>query len=237
MSSPPPISASHASLPANASLAGAAGLDMHRVCAREEWARVRALRYTALRARGEIPENPLEAWRDDHDTALNAATFLLASNGRPMGSTRSSVRCADRRWPLPSFAVFAREIEAALGADATLVEGSLTVVDPSCVSDPKVLLFHLFKAHMLSCAAHGADWLLVAVRECQMGFYRRMFNMEILTGAEPMPGLASPRVVMGLKYRDQAALLAKRLPVLAASEAEVREFSASGTITFGARRA
>jgi hypothetical protein len=207
------------------------GFEMRRVATREDWSEVKTLRFEALRERGEIAESGEPSYGDDHDAAFNTTTFLLSRNGRPIGSTRSSVSSAMRRWPLPASDAYANEI-AGLGADATLVEASLMVVDPALSTDPKSALFHLFKAHMLQCASENADWLIVAVRDSQIGFYRRMFNMEILSGAERYPGLASPRVLMGLEYRAQASLLFKRMPMLAVSAADERAFVASGAITF-----
>jgi hypothetical protein len=207
------------------------GFEMRRVTTREDWSDVRSLRFDALRDRAEIGANGEGGYGDDHDTALNTTTFLLLRNARPIASTRSSVSSSSRRWALPASSAYAAEI-AALGADATLVEASLMVVDPASQMEPKTALFHLFKAHMLQCAAENADWLIVAVRDSQMGFYRRMFNMEILSGAESYAGLAAPRVLMGLEYRAQAALLFKRMPMLAVTEADERDFSASGVITF-----
>jgi hypothetical protein len=207
------------------------GFEMRRVATREDWSDVKSLRFDALRERGEIVESEHGAYADDHDAAFNATTFLLSRNGRPVGSTRSSVSSARRRWPLPASDAYASEI-AALGADATMVEASLMVVDPAASTDPKNALFHLFKAHMLQCASENADWLIVAVRDSQIGFYRRMFNMEILSGAESYRGLAFPRVLMGLEYRAQAPLLFKRMPMLAVSDADERDFVASGVITF-----
>jgi hypothetical protein len=212
-------------IPANARLARASDFELGRVRSQDEWACVRGLRYEALRARGEIPEHSERIFEDAFDAALNTSTFQLSRNGSVIGTTRSSVSSALRRWPLPSSDVFGREIEAALGNEVTLVEASLTLADPAI--DPKVALFHLFKAHMLQCAAQNADWLLVAVRDLQMGFYRRMFNMEILTGSGYVPGFATPRIVMGLEYRAQAPLLFKRLPALAISEAEARAFASA----------
>ncbi len=106
------------------------------------------------------------------------------------------------------------------------------VVDPASRMEPKTALFHLFKAHMLQCAAENADWLVIAVRDSQIGFYRRMFNMDILSGAEEYAGLAAPRVLMGLEYRAQAPLLFKRMPMLAVTDADESDFAASGIITF-----
>lgn len=207
------------------------GFEMRRVATREDWSDVRSLRFDALRERAEIDGNEEGGYGDSHDAALNSTTFLLLRNARPVASTRSSVSSAKRRWALPASDAYAAQI-AALGADATLVEASLMVVDPSSQIEPKTALFHLFKAHMLQCASEGADWLIVAVRDSQIGFYRRMFNMEILSGAESYAGLASPRVLMGLEYRAQAALLFKRMPMLAVTDADERDFAASGVITF-----
>jgi hypothetical protein len=207
------------------------GFEMRRVATREDWSEARSLRFDALRERGEIADNEEAGFGDGFDAALNTTTFLLARNGRVLGTTRSSVSSQRRRWPLPASDAYSSEI-AALGLDATLVEASLMAVDPASPMDPKTALFHLFKAHMLQCASENADWLIVAVRDSQIGFYRRMFNMEILSGAEKYSGLASPRVLMGLDYPQQAAFLFKRMPMLAVSDADERDFAASGVITF-----
>ena len=206
------------------------GFEMRRVATREDWSEVRSLRFDALRERAEIGDNE-GGYGDDHDSALNSTTFLLSRNARPIATTRSSVSSANRRWALPAGDAYATEV-AALGADATIVEASLMAVDPASQVEPKTVFFHLFKAHMLQCASENADWLVIAVRDSQIGFYRRMFNMEILSGAEKYAGLATPRVLMGLEYRAQAALLFKRMPMLAVTDADERDFAASGVITF-----
>ena len=212
------------------------GLEMRRVSASRDWHEVRAIRYQALAARNDIEASDDGAFGDEHDGALNAVTMLLARNGRPVASTRSSASSASRRWRLPADEVFRHEIEAAIGFEATIVEASLTAVDPASGIDPKAALFHLLKAHMLRCASENADWLITAVRVPQIGFYRRMFNMEILSGEESWPGLRAPRVLMGLDYREQAPLLFKRIPVLAVNDEDERDFLESGVITFRDRR-
>jgi N-acyl amino acid synthase FeeM len=209
---------------------------MWRVSEHEEWNRVRRIRYDALRACGEIAQAPEPAYRDRHDATLNSMTFGLLYNGRMIGTTRSSVSSAACRWPLPAHDSFARAIDAGLGADATIVESSLMLVDPCATADPRTALFHLFRAHMLHCASEGADWLICAVRDSQAGFYRRMFNMEVLSGAQNSPVLDSPRVLMGLAYRDQAALLARRMPLLATTGPEEHDFASGGLIEFRADR-
>jgi hypothetical protein len=209
------------------------GFELRRVSSRDDWRRVKGLRYEALRSRDEIRDDPQCAYGDEHDLAPNAMTFLLTRNGRPVASTRSSVSSARRQWRLPAMEAFGREIEAGIGLDCKIVEASLVTVDPVATADPKTLLFHLLKAHMLHCAAEDADWLLVAVRDSQIGFHRRMFNMEILSGAETYPGMASSRVLMGLEYRRHAPLLMKRIPVLAIGDEDEREFAANGNVCFG----
>jgi len=205
--------------------------EMRRVADRAAWQEVRELRDRALRQRREIAEG--EALADDgHDTAPNSLTFLLKRNGRVAGSTRASVSSGARRRPLPSLETFGREIEAAIGWNATIVEASLTVVDPQLPGDPREALFHLFKAHLLVCALENAQWLVTAVPESQIGFHRRMFNMEILSGSERYPHIALPRVLMGLAYHEQAGVLFKRIPLMEVIEDDAREFAASGAICF-----
>ncbi len=212
------------------------GLEMRRVSTSGDWQDVRLIRYQALRARGEIGESDECGFGDEHDAALNSITLLLLRGGQAVASTRSSVSSTSRRWRLPATEIFRHEIERSIGFEATIVEASLTAVDPACGIDPKAALFHLLKAHMLRCASENADWLVTAVREPQIGFYRRMFNMEILSGAERWPGMAAPRVLMGLDYRGEAPLLFKRIPVLAVTDDDERDFAESGVITFRDRR-
>lgn len=205
---------------------------MHRVASREDWARVRALRYEALAGRGEIARAEERGHADAHDIGLNSSTFLLTRNGRAVGSTRSSVSAPNRRWTLPAMEVFNREIQSAIGLESKVVEASLMVVDPGTSVDRRIVLFHLLKAHMLHCGAECADWFVTTVRDTEIGFYRRMLDMEILSGAESCPGMAAPRVLMGLRYRERASALFRRLPVLAVTLADEAEFAASGAVRF-----
>jgi hypothetical protein len=216
-----------------ATLPPVSAFQMHRAVTGEDWRRIALLRYKALRGRGDIAESATEAFGDWHDRAFNCQAFLLTHNGRPAGTTRSSVSSASRRWPLPAMECFSKEIAEAVGGDLTILEASLTAVDAAVV-EPRAALFHLFKAHMLRCAAEGADWLIVAVPDTQIGFYRRMFNMRILSGPEQCPGLELPRVLMGLEFREHAALLAKRMPALATTPEEEQEFTAAGKVAFAA---
>src|SRR2546423_428244 len=85
------------------------GFAMHRVATREDWSRVRALRYEALARRGDVAQDPGRAYADPHDLAGNTSTFLLTRNGRAIASTRTSVSAPDRRCALPAMDAFARE--------------------------------------------------------------------------------------------------------------------------------
>jgi hypothetical protein len=206
------------------------GSSMHRVVNREDWARVRALRNDA------VPEHAAMAssrgsHADAHDFASNACTFLLLSHGRAIGSTRTSVSAAARRASLPAAATFHREMQC-FGSQETLVEASLTVVDPAARLERRAILVHLLKASIVACAAERADWLICAVCEHEIGFHRRMLDMEILSGAERASAIDEAHVLMGLRYREQSALLFSRFPVLAVSDRDHQEYAATGRITF-----
>jgi N-acyl amino acid synthase FeeM len=209
--------------PASGSLAQAYRL--RRAESARDWEEVESLRHAGLASRGEILPSAPSSMRDEIDSAPNTITFVLAAEGQALGTTRSSVTSALRRAPLPAQRVFSREIVAAFGADATVVEASLTFVDVLLAHDPRDALFRLFKAHMLHCAAVEADALVVTARLPQLGFYRRSLNMEILSGAEAWPGMATPRVLMGVALRQHAPALLRRLPVFGATPEEERAFA------------
>jgi len=203
---------------------------MRRVASREDWSAVRALRYAALAHHQDVPGDSVRAFGDAHDIRAGTTTFLLLLGGVPHASTRTSVAAAGEPATLPAMQAFPREIEALAGG-GRVVEASLTAVAPqSC--DVPAAMFHLFRAHMLACAATGAQWLVAAVRDTQIGFYRRVFDMEILSGAEHLPGLAVPRVLMGLRPREQGERLARRIPLLAVASADAHRFEDEAIVTF-----
>jgi hypothetical protein len=209
-----------------------AGFAMHRVAGRDDWARVRALRYESLSSRGDIVPRPERIHSDSHDLAPNSSTFLLLRHGRVMGSTRATFSASQQRYNLPAYTTFARELASAIGADASAVEASLTVTDPHATGDRRSVVLHLLKAQMLVCAVERAEWLVAAVRDDEIGFYRRMLNMEILSGVESSPGMATPQVLMGLQYREHAALLFGRIPVLAVTASDEKEYASTGRVQF-----
>lgn len=208
------------------------GFVMHRVSSRDDWSRVRSLRYQGLLGDGDIDANPECTYSDAHDSATDAATFLLARNAHAAATVRASIAAPVRCGTLPAMDFFGQEIRSSIGLDRTMVEASLVAVDSASHLDQRITLLHLLKAPMLLCELTRADWMLVAVREAEIGFYRRMLNMEILSGAENFWGMAAPRVLMGLQYREHAALLFERIPPLAVTDADVREYAANGLVRF-----
>jgi hypothetical protein len=200
-------------------------LEIRRVRRPEDWRAVLALRFEGLAARAEIAPDAGGAFADEFDGDPATTTYLLASGARALGTTRTTVRRRGTGTKLPSQRVFARELAAAFGEHAAIAEASLTFVDPSLAAQGKDAVTRLFKVHLLHCAADHADALVVAVREVQMGFYRRLFGMEILSGAEPYPGMRMPRVLMGIALRERAAALLRRIPALAATAEEEAQFA------------
>lgn len=194
-----------------------------------DWRAVRKLRFDKLEADGEIAARPARAFGDAFDESTNTRTYMLAAHERVLGTTRASFTAPRLPAAVPSQRVFGRELQAAFGTDAVLVEASLTFLAPGGPVDPQEALLRLFRVHAWRCAAENADALIVAVRDTQIGFYRRRFDMEILSGAERWPGMSTPRVLMGLPWRDHAARLLRRIPALAASAEEKAEFQFMGS--------
>jgi hypothetical protein len=205
---------------------------MNRAASRDDWSRVCSLRYVNLLDQGDIEANAQCSWSEPQDRAAGAATFLLTRGGRACATVRTSIASPERRGVLPAMDAFGREIRLSAGPDCTIVEAGLVAIDFTANLDWRITLFHLLKAPMLLCEQMDAAWMVMAVRETEIGFYRRMLNMEILSGAESLWGMAAPRVLMGLQYREHATLLFERIPPLAVTGADVREYAASGCVRF-----
>lgn len=193
-----------------------AAFSLRRAATPGDWARVADVRVRT----GQPGDEPA-----DHGGA--AVTFLLERREAPIATTRTTHAASGEHAALPAHAAFARELAAAFGPHANLVEAS-RVAD---LSGSRNTLFHLFKAHMLRCLLVDADGLVMAVREPEIGFHTRMLNMEILSGPEPYPG-EERRVLMGLDVRRHAAALSKRLPVLAIAGGDPEAFVATGRVPF-----
>jgi hypothetical protein len=206
---------------------------MRRAAAREDWSAVRALRFAALAHHDDIPGSMVHAYGDAHDVRAGTTTFLLLRDGEPLASTRASVAAAGEPATLPAMQAFPRELEQLARSDR-IVEASLTVVNPAAC-DARDAIFHLYRAHMLACTASAAAWLVTAVRDTQIGFYRRVFDMEILSGAESLPGLAVPRVLMGLRPREAGERLARRIPLLGVSARDAQRYEDEALVTFEPR--
>ncbi len=217
---------------------GSRCLALRRCRDEAQWRHARALRFSALAAAGEIGGARDPAFGDAHDAAPNCATYLLERSGRPVGTTRTSVSAAGAGTgaAVPAAAAFGPALDALAAEGGGLVEASLTLADPASPLDPGVVLFHLFRAPLVTCAAAGARWLLTAARERDIGFFVRVFAMEILTSAEAVPGLGAPRVLMGLRFAEQAPALFARFPSLAPSPAQVLAFLASGEVAVAGPR-
>jgi hypothetical protein len=207
---------------------------MRRAESEADWSRVRALRYAALARHEDLPGDAVRAYGDPHDTRAGTTTFLLVRSGIALASTRISVAATGEPGMLPALPTFPREIEG-LVAGGPVVEASLTAVDPAA-EDARAAIFRLYRAHLLACACSGAAWLVTTVRDTQIGFYRRVFDMDILSGAETIPGLAVPRVLMGLRPREAGERLARRIPLLAISASDAQRFANNALVTFGAVR-
>lgn len=200
---------------------------LKRAVAGEDWAAARALRFATMVREGDVAPSESPASADPLDGAAGSATFLLVEHGRVLGSTRCSHSASGSHAPLPAAQSFAAEIRER-SARAPVVEASFTVVDRA--ADRARSLMRLFKAHTTACAAVDAEWLVAAVTERHMGFYRRVFDMEILAGAMPVRGHALPRVLMGLRFRERAGVLYRRLPFLAPSGEDLRRYASGAEL-------
>lgn len=187
------------------------------------------LRYDAYRSIDAIPENPSGQFIDAYDSARNHYLFLLRDNtNHPIGSIRTLVYDpkSPRSEPLTAFEVFRPEIEQYIGLDKTIVEANRFVVDPKVEKsvDPTII-FHIFKACVLTTFAHNADFFIAAVRYEHLRIYRRVMTMEIGSKPKYYPGLACEMTLLILTMKRGITDVYPGLTKLHVTEDELRCFS------------
>src|SRR5258706_389198 len=100
------------------------GFAMHCVTTRDDWSRVRSLRYVNLLNQGDILANPERSYEDGHDRGSEGASFLLTRDRRATGTVRATLDSPLRCGVLPSLDAFGRErIRALRGPHAATARG------------------------------------------------------------------------------------------------------------------
>lgn len=157
-----------------------------QLCCSEESKEIAyGLRYRAYTDAKVIEENDAQLFSDDFDLLPNSRTHLIWYEGQPIASVRSCIWSEKYDWSaVESVHYFAKDIDQRIGLDKNILESSRYVVAPEIKGRASLYAqLLLFRAQDLSSQVDDCSYILTAVRERHVPFYKRMLAFEQISPA------------------------------------------------------
>jgi hypothetical protein len=183
------------------------------------------LRYIAYRSVNAVPFSDAEAFCDRFDETANSRLHTVKLGGRLIGSIRASIAHGRAEYEaLPSFATYPEAVTAACGSNAVIVESNRFVIHPDHERHGLAAQMLLFRAIALNGIVEKADFILTAVAERHMPFYRRIMKFKPISAARPFFGIATPMVLMQASFAQDYAEVSRKTPLLAIPQSEIESY-------------
>lgn len=168
---------------------------------------VYSLRYESYTSVNAISENEDKLFFDSYDDLPNMRTYLLRKLKKPIASMRIciySVKFGNN--PIPAFEPYYQEICNEIGLDKVIIESNKFVTDPVHEKTKTYgLLLLLFRMIGINSIIYNADYVIAAVREKHISFYKKFFFYPI-SDIKTYPGVNFPTRLLCLdvnKYKDK----------------------------------
>lgn len=196
--------------------------------------KVYALRYRAYRAVEAILPNQQESFSDEYDLLPNISSYLLRKNGGiAVGSIRACMYSPQLQNRIPAFDVYYDEIKTNMGLDKVIVESTRYVVDPDFQTNTMHHSIYLFKAIFLHVALTNADYLIAAVRNKHVYFYKKLLKMVPISDSKLYPNFNfTSAVLLVANAKEAVANAIKNIPVVYPTLEEIREYKQCSILRF-----
>ncbi len=186
------------------------------------------LRYRAYRSVGAIPRRADRRFEDDDDERPGSYLFGLRE---PDGRVSSSLRVlvSENARQVTSRRAFSDVLDARVVPGEWVAEANRFVVDPGLASRRRgrARQLLLFRALVLCCQVFDVDWYLGAARPRHVPFYRRLVLLSPWSDPRVYPGLSTPMVLLGGRFRRNLRLFQERRgESLAWTQPDLRSWSA-----------
>lgn len=189
-----------------------------------------SLRYKAYRKVEGIPENREQLFYDEYDSSFRSTIFIVRVNDTPIASIRSVISDTSAGEETTAQSTFS-DAFVKLGISGRLIEANRFVVDPTLRNEANSLVHKLaFKATVLSALIANVDWYVAAVRNSHAPFYRRQFDMHVVSEEKVYPGTNIRMVLTVADFRSAYKKFKARYPDMAVSDADVKMWHADGVV-------
>ena len=177
------------------------------VCRRpESLAAAFHLRYRAYVAVDAIPPNEEELLYDDFDFMPNSRIHLVWFDGKAVATVRSCIWSGQYDWtPTEAINYFQQDIKQEIGTNTTLLESNRFAVDPDFQGRQSLFAqILMFRIHALNSAVHNCEYIITAVRENHVPFYRRFLGMEVISRQSYFVSWANAEVLLMASDRENS---------------------------------
>lgn len=195
--------------------------------------RIFRLRYESYQSEGTIEVNPDERFTDAQDEAPNAFIFGIEQEGDLLASIRMHVCSAEMPFA-PGLEVFPDILEPMVSRGESFVDPTRFVVQRHSRRAMGNLPFATVRLAAMAAEHFHTDHILATVRVEHAPFYRRFFDMELLSEGRTYPGLARPICLMAGRWQDIKKSSYHRVPDFDSGPRErMRLFGPSREIALG----
>ena len=183
-----------------------------------------ALRYTAYLSQSAIEPNDQRSFSDRFDELSNSTSYLLEHPDSLIGSIRACTYSGNFGLKqIPSLDAYSADIQSEIGLDKVIVESCRFVVNPDIKKSFGPQL-HLFRMILLNAFMHDAEFIITAVREKHIRFYRDLLNFSPISSVKTYPGLNAGMVLLATNFRDAYRSVTNKIPELQITDEEVQEY-------------
>lgn len=195
--------------------------------------RIFRLRYDSYRSEGTIEADAGERFSDAYDEAPNVFIFGIEQEDELLASIRMHV--CSREMPFaPGLDVFPDILGPMLERGESFVDPTRFVVRRHSRRAMGNLPFATVRLAAMAAEHFDTDHILATVRIEHAPFYRRFFDMELLSGERTYPGLARPICLMAGRWQEIKTSSYHRVPDFDSGARErMRLFGLSREIALG----
>jgi len=163
-----------------------------------------ALRYCSYRNNHSISSNAEKTFYDDFDTKRNCFSHIEYIDSIPVAAIRGCVYDPNKiARAIPAMEIFSHEIEGIAGTNQVIVESNKFVIHPEFQRKAIKLKFELFAFIFNLALLSNASYIVTAVRESHIKFYKQM-NFYPISEEKSYLGLDFKTVLLANNFNTSA---------------------------------
>ncbi len=195
--------------------------EYRRTDAEEDREAIYRLRYEAYRRDGNVSNGFTADSGDFFDQSANCHVFGLYIAGTLVSSIRVNI-CSPENRISPTMSIFPDILNPMVDRGMVFVDPSRFVVDRNAARGNPELIYATMRLVTMAAVYFDADYCLATVRPEHNAFYRKVFQVKVMSRPRLFPSLSQPVNMLGGLMDDVAAKVVARYPIFDSNYLEQR---------------